>query len=114
MITWLPLGHVFFASPGDAVPAVPLGCPGGSIARGLGWFTAWSEGLPSVMALLGQHRVLFLLFLSSPASGALSLRQQKAEPVLLLLSGSVFAGRWVRTRVQRGKKTAPGRNTTVT
>lgn len=108
MIAWLPSGRTFFASSGEAVPALPLGRRGGSIVRGLGWFTVWSEGLPSAMASLVWHQVLFLLFLSSPPSGALSLRQQKAEAVLLRMSGSIFAGWWVRTRVQRGKKTAPG------
>lgn len=77
--TWLLLGNVFSASPGDAVCALPLGCPGGSITRGLGWFVAWSEGRPLATASLAQHQLLFLLFLSSPASAALSLSQQKAE-----------------------------------
>jgi len=57
--------------------------------RGLGWFIGWSEGLPSATALLGWHQVLFLLFVSSPAYGALSLGQQKAELALLLASRSV-------------------------
>lgn len=77
--TWLLLGNVFSASPGDAVCALPLGCPGGSITRGLGWFVGWSEGRPLATASLAQHQLLFLLFLSSPASAALSLSQQKAE-----------------------------------